>query len=68
MSDKPKTASGVVVKKDDKVYFIPQKILDGFAVKNSASIEIMNKATRAETHESYSVQIDPTLARQIVIF
>jgi hypothetical protein len=70
MSDKPQTTSGVVLKKDDKVYFIPQKVLDGFAVENSPGIEMLNKTTEkpVETHQAFSVNIDRDLARQVFIF
>ena len=70
MSDQQRTTSGVVLKTKDKTYFIPQKILDGFAVGHSQGVAVLNKTsqTPTETHEAWSVNIDSDLARQVFIF
>ncbi len=71
MSSPHNTTSGVVLKTEDgKVYFLPQRVLDGFAVNNSPGIEMLTKAIQkpTQTHEAFSVSIDPNLARDIFIF
>jgi hypothetical protein len=69
MSDQPRHTSGVVLKTKDKTYFIPQKVLNGFAVEHSQGVEMLNKTTKTptETHEAWSVNIDSDLARQVFI-
>jgi hypothetical protein len=71
MSDQQANAAGVVLKTQaGKTYFIPQKLLDGFAVGNPAGIEALDHAAKnpVEQHAAYSVSIDRDLLRQVFIF